>query len=285
MISLGSGALLDYAVAPYQGKETGEQALLRRLLFHLRAGDILLGDANFENYFLLALVLHAGADVVFEKNGARLIDFRKCYQRLGNKDGLFRLTRPARPEWMSRELYDQMPDELVIRAVKNKTRIIVTTLLDAEEYSRTEIIGLYLKRWHVETDFDVIKTTMQMEMLRCKSPEMVRKEIAVNLLVYNVIRALMGKAAVRIRKMPREISFKAAQETLVSFHQTLLGARGDWLEEKIVNMLEIIGRHVVGNRPGRSEPRAVKRRPKPHKRLQHPRAEARRLKQYQGKAA
>ena len=282
---LGSGALLDFAVTPYEGKETGEQTLLRKLLFHLRAGDILLGDANFENYFLLALVLQAQADVVFEKNGSRIIDFRKCHQKLGNKDGLFKLKRPVKSEWMSRELYDQMPAELVIRAVKNKCRIIVTTLLDAGEYSRTEIIGLYLKRWHVETDFDVIKTTMKMDMLRCKSPEMVRKEISVNLLVYNVIRALMGKAAEHIGKTPREVSFKAAQETLVSFHQTLLGASGDWLEEKIANMLEIIGQHVVGNRPGRSEPRAVKKRPKPHKRLQHPRSQARRLKQYQGKKA
>ena len=282
---LSSGALLDFAVAPYEGKETGEQALLRKLLFHLRAGDILLGDANFENYFLLALVLQAQADVVFEKNGSRIIDFRKCHQKLGNKDGLFKLKRPVKPEWMSRELYDQMPTELVIRAVKNKCRIIVTTLLDAGEYSRTEIISLYLKRWHVETDFDVIKTTMKMDMLRCKSPEMVRKEISVNLLVYNVIRALMGKAAEHIGKTPREVSFKAAQETLVSFHQTLLGASGDWLEEKIANMLEIIGQHVVGNRPGMSEPRAVKKRPKPHKRLQHPRSQARRLKQYQGKKA
>ena len=282
---LGSGALLDFAVAPYEGKETGEQALLRRLLFHLRAGDILLGDANFENYFLLALVLQAEADVVFEKNGSRIIDFRKCYQRLGSKDGLFKLKRPVKPEWMSRELYDQMPAELIVRAVRNKHRTIVTTMLDADEYSRTEVIGLYLKRWHVETDFNVIKTTMKMDMLRCKSPEMVRKEISVNLLVYNVIRALMGKAAKRIEKTPREISFKAAQETLVSFCQALLGAAVDWLEEKIANMLEIIGQHVVGNRPGRSEPRAVKKRPKPHKRLQHPRAQARRLRQYQGKKA
>ena len=97
---LGSGALLDFAVAPYVGKETGEQALLRKLLFHLRTGDILLGDANFENYFLLALVLQAGADVVFEKNGSRIIDFGKCYKKLGNKDGLFKLNRPVRPEWM-----------------------------------------------------------------------------------------------------------------------------------------------------------------------------------------
>ncbi len=134
MICLGSGALLDFAVAPYEGKETGEQALLRKLLSHLQDGDILLGDANFENYFLLALLLQARADVVFEKNGSRLIDFRKCYQKLGSKDGLFQLKRPARPEWMSQELYDQMPGELVIRAVKNKRRTIITTVLDAEEY-------------------------------------------------------------------------------------------------------------------------------------------------------
>ncbi|MCW7553931.1 transposase [Endozoicomonas gorgoniicola] len=175
LMSLGSGALLDFAVAPYEGKETGEQALLRKLLFHLRVDDILLGDANFKNYFLLAPVLQAQADVVFEKNGSRIIDFRKHHQKLGNKDGLFQLKRPVKPEWMSRELYDQMPAELVIRAVKNKCRIIVTTLLDAGEYFRTEIISLYLKRWHVETNFDVIKTTMKMDMLRCKSPEMVRK--------------------------------------------------------------------------------------------------------------
>ena len=113
--------------------------------------------------------------------------------------------------------------------------------MSAEEYPRAEIIALYLEYWHVETDFDVIKTTMKMDMLRCKSPEMARKEISVNLLVYNVIRALMGKAAEHIDKTPREISFKTAQETLVSFHQTLLGASGDWLEEKIGNMLKIIG--------------------------------------------
>lgn len=281
-MSLGSGALLDFAISTYEGKETGEQALLRALLFRLHDGDILLGDANFENYFLLALLLQANADVVFEKNGSRIIDFRKYYLKLNNKDGLFKLKQPVRPEWMSQELYDQMPEELIIRAVKNKRRTIVTTLLDAEEYPRTEIIALYLERWNVELDFNVIKTTMKMDMLRCKSPEMVRKEISVNLLVYNLIRALMAKTAQYIRKKPREISFKTAQETLVSFHQTLLQATGEWLEKKITDMLKIIGQHIVGNRPGRSEPRAVKRRPKPHKRLQHPRTQARRLNKYKG---
>ncbi|WP_172807277.1 transposase, partial [Endozoicomonas ascidiicola] len=242
-----------------------------------------LGDANFENYFLLALLLQARSDVVFEKNGSRLIDFRKCDKKLGSKDGLFKLTRPVRPSWMSSELYEQMPEELVIRAVKNKRRTIITTLLDVEKYPRTEIIALYLKRWHVETDINVIKTIMKMDMLRCKSPAMVRKEISINFLVYNLIRSLMGRTAKHVDKDPREISFKAAQDTLVSFLQMLLGTMGESLETKVINMLEIIGQHIVGNRSGRSEPRAVKKRPKPHKKLQHPRSQARRLKRYQGK--
>ena len=124
-----------------------------------------------------------------------------------------------------------------------------------------------------------------MDMLRCKSPEMVRKEISVSLPVYNLIRAIMGKTAEHIDKTPREISFKAAQDTLVAFHQTLLDANSEWLKKKVVNMLEIISQHIVGNRPGRSEPGAVKRRPKPHKRLQRPGVQARSLQQYQGKVA
>lgn len=106
---------MDFSVAPYEGKEAGEQALLRKLFEHLRAGDILLGDTNFENYFLLAILLQANTDAVFEKNGSRFAEFRKCFQKLGSKDGLFKLEWPARPKWMRPELYNQMPKELVIR--------------------------------------------------------------------------------------------------------------------------------------------------------------------------
>ena len=102
-----------------------------------------MGDANFENYFLLAMLLQARADVVFEKNGARILNFSECYQKLGSKDGLFKLIRPAKPEWMSQELYDQMPEELIIRAVKNKSRTIVTTLLSDQAY-RTSVKPLTL---------------------------------------------------------------------------------------------------------------------------------------------
>ena len=118
-------------------------------------------------------------------------------------------------------------------------------------------------------------------MLRCKPPEMVRKEIHVHLLVYNLIRALMARAALQIKNQPREISFKAAQETLQEFHVLLLQAGAGLLSKVTEYMILIAGEHVVGDRPGRSEPRAVKRRPKSYKRLQHSRTQARRLKVYQ----
>ena len=284
--TLGSGAILGSAVAAYQGKRTGETALFRKLMVHLKSNDILLGDAIFENYFLIAQLQLGGVDVVFEKNGARQLDLRQCDQKLGKKDGLIRLTKPPRPDWMDRDYYNNLvPSELTIRVVKSKKRIIVTTLLDAEKYPRSEIVSLYQERWHVELDFRAIKSLMKMDVLRCKTPEMVRKEIHVHLLVYNLIRALMARAALQVKNQPREISFKAAQETLQEFHVLLLQAETILLSRLTEYMILIAGEHIVGNRPGRTEPRAVKRRPKPYKRLQHSRAQARRLKVYQRQKA
>ena len=281
LIALGSGAVLNSEVAACKGKGTGEQALLRQMLSSLNVGDILLADANFENYFLLVELLAAGIDAVFQKNGSRKLDFRQCMEKLGKRDALFRLIKPRCPDWMAQELYDQMPEELIIRAVGNKKRIIVTTLTDAETYPAKEIIKLYVERWHVELDFRSIKTMMKMDILRCESPAMVRKEIDVHLLVYNMIRALMAKAADRIGHSPREVSFKAAHDTLKSFHILLLLAAEEIIDDLLNHMADIVGEHRVGNRPGRREARANKRRPKPTRKLQHTRKQARRLKVYQ----
>lgn len=278
--------MLGAATAPYQGKGTGETSLFRKLLKFLKAGDILLGDAIFENYFLISLLLLGDIDVVVEKNGARHLDLRQCDQKLGKKDGLIRLAKPARPNWMSKEFYDRwVPSEITVRIVKSKKRTIVTTLLDAEKYPRSEIVGLYQERWHVELDFRAIKSLMKMDVLRCKTPEMVRKEINVHLLVYNLIRALMTQSAVELKNRPRQISFKAAQEVLQEFHVVLLQSKGEVLADVVTHLIAIPGEHVVGNRPGRREPRAVKKRPKPYARLQHSRPQARRLKMYRRKAA
>ena len=116
---------------------------------------------------------------------------------LKKKDALFVLKRPVKPKNMDTAVYDQLPEELVIRAIKTKKRTIVTTLIDSIKYPRSEISGLYLMRWQIELDFKSIKTLMKMDILRCKSPDMVRKEIYVHLIVYNLIRALMVEASKR----------------------------------------------------------------------------------------
>lgn len=281
LVALGSGSVLDSAVAACRGKGTGEQALLRRVLSSLKRDDILLADSNFENYFNLCQLQAEGIDGVFEKNGSRNIDFRKCDKKLGKRDGLFVLTRPRCPQWLSRELYEEMPEQLTVRAVGTKKRIIITTLTDPEAYTAKAIIKLYVERWHVELDFRSIKTMMKMDILRCESPAMVRKEIDVHLLVYNLVRALMARAAIKIVDSPRKVSFKAAHDSLQSFHILLLQNAEGVIADLLEHMAEIIGEHGVGNRPGRQEPRANKRRPKPVQRLRHSRKQARRLKEYQ----
>ena len=216
-----------------------------------------------------------------KKNGSREIDFRKSYKRLEKKDALFRLERPARPSWMARELYDHFtPDHLIVRAIKTKKRVIVTTLTDAETYSRADISQLYTGRWNIELDFRSIKTMMKMEVLRCKTPEMIRKEIYVHFLVYNLIRALMARTAKTTNEIPRKVSFQATKQVLLGAQTLLLLSAAQMLERLMAQILVIISEHRVGDRPGRSEPRAVKRRSKPFQKLQHSRPQARRLKKY-----
>ena len=208
-----------------------------------------------------------------------------CSKKLGKKDGLFVPKRPACPDWLNRTFYEQYtPEELTVRAIKTEKQVIVKTLVDETRFTRAEISTLYRKRWHVELDFRSIKTRMKMEVLRCKSPDRVRKEISVHLLAYNLLRALMARTAQMTGQTPRELSFRAAQQTLRDVHMILLLNAND-LGRIIEAMLGIMAEPIVGDRPDRIEPRAVKRRAKAYPKLQHSRAKARQLKRYQGKAA
>ena len=163
--------------------------------------------------------------MVFEKRGALHIDFRQCSKRLGKKDGLFVLKRPTCTNRLNRTFYEQYtPEELTVRAIKTKKRVIVITLVDETRFTRAEISALYRKRWHVELDFRSIKTRMKMEVLRCKSPDRVHKEILVHLLAYNLLRALMARTAQMTGQTPREISLRTAQ-TLLDVHMILLECR------------------------------------------------------------
>jgi len=273
LLCLGSGAVLNSAVGPYRGKGGDEHSLLRPLLDSLEAGDILLGDAHYASYFLICELQRRGVDVVFEQQGSRKrnTDFRKGV-RLGQRDHLIALRKPRKkPDWMGQAAYDSAPDTLVIRELKTGGKILVTTLLCANETPKEEVKNLYRSRWNVELDLRHIKTTLGMETLRCRTPEMAIKEIWVYLLAYNLIRLMMAQAALLANKIPRQLSFKHTLQLWVFWGQRGPGAS----EETLSLFFALVAQQTVGNRPGRIEPRAVKRRPKQFPLLMKPRTTAR----------
>ncbi len=189
VICLSSGVLLDAAIGQCKGKEASEQDLLRGMRDTFKAGDLVLGDAFFGSYFLLASLLEKGVDAVFEQMGGRkrTIDFRKG-KRLGAKEHLVERLKPKRkPNWMTQAQYDLSPDSLIIRELKTGGKVIITTLLPAKKTSKKQLKALYKDRWHVELDLRNIKTTLGMDTLSCKTPQMIEKEIWIYILAYNLI--------------------------------------------------------------------------------------------------
>jgi hypothetical protein len=304
ILSLNCAAILAVAIGPYAGKQSGELALFRSLwddaaagaavgkasawvgkASALDVGDILLGDRYYASYWMMAALLRRGVDGLFRQHQRRKSDFRTG-RRLGKQDHLIVLQRPVqRPDWMDARSFDQMPETLTVREVeivvaqrgfRVRRLVLVTTLLDAQVYSKQELALAFRHRWNVELDLRSIKQTMNMSVLRCKTPEMVRKEIWMHLLAYNLVRTVMAEAAERAGIEPREVSFAGAVQTINALGPMLMTAAADdapaWMEV----LLKAIGRHRVGDRPDRYEPRAVKRRAKPIALLTVPRAKARR---------
>ena len=285
LMSLTCGAVLDLAIGPYKGKQTGETALFRQLWRSLFAGDVVVGDRYFASYWDLALLTLGGVDSVFRQHQLRLTREHRI-QRLGTGDYLLRLPKPSRPSWLDKESYRQIPDELIVREVTVRVRVrgfrvrqltLVTTLCDARTTSAGELAEAYRLRWHAELDLRTIKVTMQMDVLRCKTPEMVRKEIWMHLLAYNLIRGVMVEAALRHGVHPRDVSFKGALQTLSAYRPLVERARVADLPALYDDLLSAIASHRVGNRPNRYEPRAIKRRPKSQALLTIARREAKRL--------
>jgi hypothetical protein len=273
LLCLATGALIDAAMGACQGKGSDEQSLFRDLLDCLESGDILVADAFYPTYFLLCELVRGGVDGVFEQFGARRRSTNfSLGERLGEKDHLITLLKPERPEWMSPWEYDQFPATLKVRELKAGGKILVTTFLDPKETSKREVAALLRRRWAVELDIRNIKTTLGMEQLRCKTPEMACKELWVYLLAYNLIRLLMAQSALLADQIPRQLSFKHSVQIWLAWQQR--GAATD--DPVVINaLLVLIAGPRVGLRPGRIEPRCVKRRPKPFSRLMVPRAAAR----------
>ncbi len=175
--------------------------------------------------------------------------------------------RPARPEWMEQELYAQMPEELTVRESKVAQWVLVSTLTDPVQVSKEDLNALYVQRWHIELDLRAIKTVMGMGILRCKSPQMVRKEVGAFFLAYNLIRAAMAQAAACAKLLPRQLSFCAAKRMINGFLDLLRGRAARGLTRMFAYLRGAIALLLLPHRPNRVEPRAVKRRPKPHRLL------------------
>jgi hypothetical protein len=283
IFSLSVGTVLDAAFNPYVGKETGETGMLRTLMYSLKRGDLLLGDRYFANYWIIALAKLLGIDVVFRQHQLRKIDFRKG-RRLGKNDHLITWTKPQRPKWMTQSFYAALAATLTLRELrvqvpkgKNRTRqiVVVTTLLDAGHYKKGDIETLYKRRWQAELHLRSLKTTIQMDILRCKTPEMLHKEIWAHFLIYNLIRIAMAQAAQSQPCQPWQISFKGALQALSAFGGFWPSGQLADPDAYYLDMLRAIAEHRVGNRPDRVEPRAKKRRPKPLPLLTEPREQAR----------
>jgi len=274
IFSLSVGTVLEAAIAKYTGKQTGENSLLRGLYSSLAKGDVVLADRYFSGWCDLALLQQRGMDVVIRKHQLRPTDFR-AGKRLGKEDHFVSWTRPQRPKWMTADQYATLPEVLTLREIRicvaakgmrTRSLVVVTTLLDPEKYPRDEIALLYRHRWEAELHLRSIKVILQMDHLRCKTPERVRKEFYTHLLGYNLIRGVMAVAACQSGQSPWEISFKGTLQTLSQFLPVL--AATPTTEAWCTAMLTAIAAHEVGNRPDRFEPRRTKRRPKPYKLLQ-----------------
>lgn len=274
IFSLSAGTVLEAAIGKYKGKQTGENSLFRELHATLAEGTVVLADRYFSGWCDIALLLQRGVDIVVRKHQLRRTDFRTG-QRLGKEDHLVAWSRPERPTWMSAEQYATLPGELTLRelrirvtqpGMRTRSLVVVTTLLDAQQYPAEEIASLYRRRWQAELYLRSIKIVLQMDHLRCRTPERVRNEFYMHLVGYNLIRGVMATAAQQADKSPWEISFKGTLQTLSQYLPLLLAnATTDaWCEA----LLTAVAAHIVGDRPDRFEPRRVKRRPKHYLRLQ-----------------
>ena len=283
ILSLATAGIMDLAVGPYAGKETGETALLREVLDSFDEGDLVVADRCYCSFMMLALLLARGIDGCVRMHQRRHVDFRRG-RRLGKGDHLIEWLRPKRPEWMDEASYDAIPEVLVLREIRFQisepgrrtcSLTVVTTLVDPHEYSTEEIAELYGFRWNSELDIRSIKQSLALDHVRCKSPAMVRKELWTTLLGYNLIRTTAAAAALLHGKQPRQISFTGTCQHVLSTWMLLsTGACSD-TALFCRTMLARIASCEVADRPGRIEPRVLKRRRHRYPLMQHPRKQLR----------
>jgi hypothetical protein len=268
VLSLATAAIHDVAFGPYEGKETGETALLRTVLDGFDPDDIVVFDRYYCSFMMLALLQQRNLDVCVRVHQGRTKDLSRG-RKLGCGDYLVTWRRPECPAWMSPQQYRQTPETLTLRIIefdvkapgsRAETITLVTTLTDASAYPKEDIADLYGFRWNAELDIRSIKQTLHLDHLRCKTPEMVERELWTTFLAYNLIRKVIATAAAVHQKQPRQIGFTlACQEVLASWTLLATGACRD-AKQLADDALARIAANEVANRPGRIEPRVLKRR-------------------------
>jgi hypothetical protein len=258
--------------------------LWRQLAGTLRRGDVLVADRLYSTFWNVAQALASGTDVVMRLHAGRApVWFRGRGHRKDNRRVWWQ--KPQRPAWMTEAEYKRIPTWVQLRAVRVDVRVpgfrtkrfvLVTTLLDAETVSGADLADLYRRRWQAELHPRSLKMTLQMDVLRGKTPAMVRKEVWAHLLVYNLVRTVMAEAAVLARVRPDEVSFTGAWQTINAFlPQLRMAATAEDAQALSEVLLWAVEEHRVGDRPNRYEPRKVKRRAKNYKCLNEPRRQAR----------
>jgi hypothetical protein len=286
--SLSCGAILNLGVCRYAGKGQGEVSLLRTLWDILRPRDILLTDCLLANWTNILLLQERGVEFVSRLNKAnRTADFRRG-KRLGHDDHIVRWLKPSSIRSLDRQSYESLPEYVTIREARIpvaqpgfriKSILLVTTLLDPQQTTKEDLATLYRARWNNELDLRSIKSTMQMRDLRCKTPELVRKEIWTHILAYNLIRTMMAQAAAKHDILPRSISFKGSIQTLEAFQRLIESRSASDPAQNIrlyQDLLDAIATHRVADRPDRYEPRLKKRRRNHYGWLTRPRSEVKR---------
>lgn len=274
-----TGAVLDVAVAAFN---TSEWQLSRQLYSTLEREDVVVADSAYGTYGDLAWVGATGADAVFRKHHARHCDFRKG-KKLGIGDHIVQWQRPRQcPQSMSPEEFAALPTALAVREVhlliqqpgfRPKKMVLVTTLVDSKRYPKAKLAELYQLRWQsTEVNLRHLKTTLKMEMIAAKTPEMVQKDIWMHLLCYNLLRTLMWQSAQQAQVSPLRLSLQGSRQQFNQFIPLLAQALDKPQRQLYTTLLNLISAQLVPLRPNRPEPRVLKRRPKPFPRMQKPRS-------------
>ncbi len=267
--SLSCGAVVDLAICRYAGKGQSELGMLHTLWDALHPGDVMLADRYMCAWREIFTLQERGVDSVTRLSVNRRADFRRG-QRLGKGDHIVQWRRPSIIRSIDRKTFQSLPEFLTVRETlvrveqpgfRSRTIIVVSTLLDAEEVTAYDLAELYRARWNAELDLRSLKQTMQMDILRCKTPELVRKEIWTHILAYNLIRTIIAQAASKHDAEPRSISFKGAIQTLEAFQPLIavLSERDATRCQRIYQqLLNAVATHRVADRPDRFEPRLTK---------------------------